>query len=230
MVMNLKEKIISSLFFHLILFLLMIAVSSYTTGSGGLPNIIAVSLTTEDSKDLPSAGSDAVKEPPLASRPLSNDGVSLSDQAANKRPEESEKIPEPEKKAEAVTAPAKIENAEKPSVQRGEFTSPEDYHRFIMLHKKIFGQKAAARVSELLGEALEVNERVFYGGTAIVSLTFGSDRTLSGVVVDSASPELKAFFEELGWDAIPAPAPYLGNSLQIEFTVLEGQMSFRVNP
>ena len=105
----------------------------------------------------------------------------------------------------------------------------EDYYRFITVHKKIFGQKAGAKVNELLGEALKVNQRVFYGGTAIVSLTFGSDRKLSGVVVDSASPELKAFLEEFGWDAVPAPAAYLGNSVQIEFTVLEGYMSFKVN-
>ncbi|MGC2063594.1 MAG: hypothetical protein WA610_11505 [Thermodesulfovibrionales bacterium] len=230
MVMNLKETIISSLFFHLILFLLMIAVSSYTTGfSGDIPNIIAVSLTMDGSKDLPSAGSDSADEPLLVSRPLSNEEVSLPDQAANKPPEESEKIPEPEKKAEAITDPAKIEKKEKPPAQRGGFTSLEDYYRFIIVHKKIFGEKAGARINELLGEAFKVNKRVFYGGTAIVNVTFGSDRKLSGVVVDSASPELKAFLEEIGWDAVPAPAAYLGNSVQIEFTVLEGYMSFKVN-
>lgn len=228
--MNLKETIISSLFFHLILFLLVIAVSSYTSGfSGGLQNISPLNLTMESSKDLPSAGSDSADEPSLASSPPSDEEVGLSDQAVNKSPEESKKIPEPEKKTEATTDAAKIENAEKPPAQRGGFTSLEDYNQFIMLHRQIFGQKAGARVNELLGEALRVNKRVFYGGTAIVSLKFGSDRKLSGVVVDSASPELKAFLEEFGWAALPGPAAYLGNSVQIEFTVLEGYMSFKVN-
>ena len=228
--MNLKETIISSLFLHLIFFLLVIAVSSNTSGfSGGLQNIVPLNLTIEDSKDLPSAGSDSADEPHLAASRPSNEEEGLSDQAVNEPPEESEKIQEPEKKAGAITDPAKIENAEKPPAKRVGFTSLEDYYHFIMLHRQIFGQKAGARVNELLGEAFKVNKGVFYGGTAIVSLKFGSDHKLSGVLVDSTSPELKAFLEEVGWAAVPAPAAYLGNSVQIEFTVLEGYMSFKVN-
>ena len=232
MFMNLKETIISSFFFHLILFLLMAALSGYTTGfSGGLPNLISVDLATEDSKDLPAAESDSVTEPPLASSPPSGEEMSLQDQAASNPPEESKQSPEPEKKAEAVTDPAKIENAEKQPAQTGGFTSLEAYYQFIALHKKIFGQKAGTRVNELIGEALKVNKRHFYGGNAIVSLKFGQDGKLSEVLVDSASPELKAFLEEIGWVAVPAPAQYrLGfTGVQIEFTVLEGYLSFKIN-
>ena len=227
--MNLKESIISSFFFHLILFLLIAAVSSYTTGfSGGRQNIVSVDLTMEE-KDLPDAGIDSADEPPRAGR--RSEEVSLSSQAVNSPPEESKETPEPEKKVEAITDPAKIENAEKPPAQTGGFTSMEAYYQFIMMHKKIFGQKAGARVNELLGEAFKVNKRHFYGGTAIVSLKFGSDGNLSEVLVDSASPELKAFLEEISWVAVPAPAAYsLGfTGVQIEFTVLEGYMSFKID-
>jgi len=229
--MNLKESIISSFFFHLILLLLMAAVSGYTTGfSGGLQNIVSVDLTMEE-KDLPGAGSDSADEPPLTSNQPPGDEVSLSDQAVNSPPEESKETPEPEKKAEAIADPAKIENAEKPPAQTGGFTSLEAYYQFIMMHKKVFGQKAGARVNELLGEALKVNKRHFYGGTATVSLKFGSDGNLSEVLVDSASPELKAFLEEIRWGAVPAPAVYsLGfTGVKIEFTVLEGYMSFTID-
>ncbi|MBS1115116.1 MAG: hypothetical protein H6Q94_845, partial [Nitrospirae bacterium] len=182
-------------------------------------------------KDLPDAGSDSADEPPLTSNQPPGDEVSLSDQAVNSPPEESKETPEPEKKAEAIADPAKIENAEKPPAQTGGFTSLEDYYQFIMLHKKVFGQKAGARVNELLGEALKVNKRHFYGGTATVSLKFGSDGNLSEVLVDSASPELKAFLEEIRWGAVPAPAVYsLGfTGVKIEFTVLEGYMSFKID-
>jgi len=231
LVMNLKESIISSFFFHLILLLLMVAASSYTTGfSGGRQNIVSVDLTMEE-KDLPDTGTDSADEPPLTSSPPPSEEMSMSNQAVNSPPEESKKTAEPEKKAEAITDPAKIENAEKPPAQTGGFTSREAYYRFIMMHKKIFGQKAGARVNELLGEALKVNKRDFYGGTAIVSLKFGSDGSLSEVLVDSASPELKAFLEEISWVAVPAPAQYsLGfTGVRIEFTVLEGYMSFKID-
>jgi hypothetical protein len=229
--MNLKESIISSSFYHLILFLLMAAASSYTTGfSGALHNIVSVDLTMEE-KDLTGAGSDAADKPPLSSSPPPSEEVSLPNQAVDSPPEESKETPEPEKKVGAITDSAKIENAEKPPAQTGGFTSLEAYHQFIMVHKKIFVQKAGARVNELLGVALKTNKRQFYGGTAKVSLKFGSDGNLSEVLVDSASPELKAFIEEIGWVAVPAPAEYsLGfTGMQVEFTVLEGYMRFKID-
>ena len=208
----------------------MAVVASYTTGfSRGLQNIVSVDLTMEE-KDMPDAGIDSAVKPPLTSSPLPSEETSLPNQAVNSQPEESKETPEPEKKAEASTDPAKIENVEKPPAQTRGFTSMEAYSQFIMMHKKIFGQKAGATVNELLGEALKVNKRDFYGGTAIVSLKFGSDGSLSEVLVDSASPELKAFLEEISWVAVPAPPQYsLGfTGVQIEFTVLEGYMSFKI--
>jgi hypothetical protein len=227
MVMHLKDTIISSLFFHLILFLLMIAISNYTTGRlGDVQKILSVDLQMEDRKDQPAALSDHVDNPP------SDAEISLLDQAVSNPITESTNIPEPEKKVESATDPTKIENAEKPSIQREGFTSREANYQFIILHKKIFAQKAGARVNELLGEALKVNRREFFGGTAIVSLTFGPDRKLNEVVVDSASPVLKAFLEEINWGFVPAPAAYsLGyTGVQIEFAVLEGSMSFNITP
>jgi outer membrane biosynthesis protein TonB len=224
--MDLKESLISSFFFHLILLLFMAAVASFTTGLSGSPrNIVPVDLVMEEG--LPDTGTDSAEEPPLTSISPPSEEVSLSKQAV----EESKETPEPEKKAEVIAEPAKIETAEKPPAQTGGFPSMEAYYQFIMMHKKIFGQKAGARVSELLGEALKVNKREFYGGTAIVSLKFGPDGSLSEVHVESASPELKAFFEEIIWSAVPAPAEYsLGfTGVQIEFTVLEGYMSFKID-
>ena len=208
----------------------MAVVASYTTGySKGLQNAISVDLTMEE-KDLSDAGSDSAYEPPLTSNQPPGDEVSLSDQAVNSPPEESKETPEPEKKAEAIADPAKIENAEKPPAQTGGFTSLEAYHQFIMVHKKIFVQKAGETVNELLGEAFKVNKRDFYGGTATVSLKFGPDGNLSEVLVDSESPELKAFLEEISWVSVPAPGYSLGfTGVQIEFTVLEGSMSFKID-
>jgi hypothetical protein len=229
--MNLKESIISSSFSHLILLLLIAAASSYTSGySGSLRNIISVDLTTEE-QALDEAGPDAADELPLASGTLPAEDVSLSDQTVDSPPEELKETPQPEKKAEEIADPAKTEHAGKPPAQTGGFTSMEAYHQFVMMHKKIFGQKAGARVNELLGEALKVNTRHFYGGTAMVMLKFGLDGKLREVLVDSASPELKAFLEEIGWGAIPAPAEYsLGfTGVKIEFTVLEGSMRFRID-
>lgn len=231
LVKNLEESIISSFFFHLILFLLMAAASSYTTGlSGGIKNIISVDLTTAE-KDLPDAGINSTDKPPLTSSPPPSEEASLSNQAVDSTPEESKETPEPAEKVETIADSAKIENAEKPPAQTEGFTSMEAYYHFIMIHKKIFGQKAGARVNELLGEALRVNKRHFYGGTAIVSLKFGSDGNLSEVLVDSASPDLKAFLEEISWVAVKAPAKYsLGfTGVQIEFAVLEGRMSFKID-
>lgn len=198
----------------------MAAASIYTTGfSGGLQNIVSIDLTMEE-KYLPDAVTD---EPPLTSSPPPSEEESLSDQTVSSPPET-------EKKAEDSADPAKIENDEKPPAQTGGFTGMKAYYQFIMLHKKFFGQKAGARVNELLGEALKVNTRQFYGGTAIVSLKFGSDGNLSEVLVDSASPDLKAFLEEISWVAVPAPAQSLGfTGVQIEFTVLQGYMSFKID-
>jgi hypothetical protein len=226
--MDLKETIISSSFFHVILFLLMVALSSYTTGSSGkIRNIISIDLAEE--KDLPDTAIGPAEEAPLAASPPSMEEASLPDEAVNTSSGES--MPESEKKSETTAGPAKIEKAEKPPAETEGAPSLEAYYQFIMLHKKIFGQKAGARVNELLGEAFKVNTREFYGGKAIVSLKFGPDRKLSGVLVDSASPELKAFFEEILWDTVPAPAAYsLGlTGVQIEFTVLEGSMRFKID-
>jgi hypothetical protein len=228
--MDIRESIISSFFFHLIFILLMAVVASYTAGfSRGYQNAISVDLTMEE-KDLPDAGPDSAVEPPLTSGPPPSEKASLSSKAVDSPPEESKETPVSEKKTETITDPAKIENAEKPPAQTKGFTSMEAYYQFIMMHKKIFGQKAGARVNELLGEALKVNKRQFYGGTAIVSLKFGPDGNLSEVLVDSASPELKAFLEEISWAAVPAPGYSLGfTGVQIEFTVLEGYMSFKID-
>jgi hypothetical protein len=228
--MNIKESIISSSFIHLILILLIVAASTYTTGiSGGLQNMISVDLTMEE-KDLPEAGNETAEEPALTPDLPPSEEVSLSDQAAP--PEELKETPEPEKKAETVTEPVKkIENTANPPAQTGGFTSMEAYYQFMMMHKKIFGQKAGARVNELLGEAFKVNKRHFYGGTAIVSLKFGADGNLREALVDSTSPELKAFLEEISWSAVPAPAQYSlkFTGVKIEFTVLEGSMSFKID-
>ncbi len=219
--MNLKETIISSFFFHLILLLVMTAVASTTGFSEGLQNIVSVDLTREESKDLHAAGVHSAEKPPTASTPASDGDVSLPEQAAKNSPEKSEEMPETDKKSET----------EKPPAQIGGFTSLEDYHRFVMFHKQIFGQKAGARVNELLEEALKVNEREFFGGTAVVNLKYGSDGKLSDVIVDSASPGLKAFLEEIDWEAIPTPAAYSLRStgVRIEFAVLEGYLSFNIN-
>lgn len=229
--MNLNESIISSFFFHLILLLLMAAAASYTSElPGDLRNIISVDLAVEE-RDLPDSGIDAADEPPLTSGPPPREEASLSDQEVDSPPEEPTETPEPEKKDEVIADPAKIENAEKPPDQTGGFTSMESYYQFIMIHKKILRQKAEARVHELLGAALKLNTRHFYGGTAIVRLSFGADGTVREVVVDSASPDLKAFLEEISWVALPAPASYsLGFAgVQITFTVNEGSMSFRID-
>lgn len=221
LVMDLKETIISSFFSHILLFLFMAVISSYTTSlSGDYRNVVSVDLIMED---LP----DSAEEPPLTSSPPSSEEVSLPDQTADSPSEKAM----PETEVEPSTEQPKIEEAEKPPAQTRGFTSMEEYYQFIMLHKQIFGQKAGDRVNALLGEALKVNTRHFYGGTAIVSLRFGPDGKMSEVLVDSASPELKAFFEEIVWDTVPAPAQFSLSftGIQIEFTVLEGYMSFKLN-
>ena len=136
--MNLKETIISSFFCHLILFLLMAAVSSHTTAFyAGFQNIVTVDLTIDD-KDLSGAAINPADNPPLSS----DEVVSLPDEAVTIQPEDSMEKPEPERNVETITEAAKIENAAKMPAQTGEFTSLEAYHQFILLHKKVFGQKA----------------------------------------------------------------------------------------
>jgi hypothetical protein len=227
--MDLKETIISSFFFHLILFLSVLALSSITTGFPGSDNIISVNLTAENNNDLPAKRTYSADVPPRSSSAPANAQASSSDQAVNNPPAESKQIPEPENKPAADTAPAKIEAPEKLPTQGDGTDRLEAYYQFIMLHRKIFGQRAGVRVNALIGEALKVNTRSFYGGTAVVSLKFGPEGELIGVAVDSESPELKAFLEEVGWYDVPAPAAYLGHTVQIEFTVLEGYLSFRIN-
>ena len=230
MAMDIKESIISSFFFHVILLLLMLAVSNNTTGSiEDIRNIISIDLTMEDIKDLSDDVPDSADAPPLVSSqsPIEEEG--LPDQKESEPAGET--IPEPDKKEEAVAEPAKTEDAVIPPAQTEGPPSMEAYYQFITIHKKIFGQKAGARVNQLLGEALKVNTRQFYGGIATVSLKFGPDGKLTEVLVDSASPELKAFFEEIVWDSVPAPAAFfLGfTGVRIEFTVLEGYMSFKLD-
>lgn len=225
--MNLKETIISSFFFHLILLLLMVAVSSHTAGlSGNFQNIVSVDLAM-DKDDLPNAAINSADRPPLSL----GQGVSLPDEAVNILPDESKVKPEPEKFVEPIIAPAEIENIERTPAQAGKFSSLEAYQQFILLHKKIFTQKTGTKVNELLGEALRLNTRQFYGGTAIVSLKFGFDGTLSEVLVASESPDLKAFFEEIGWGAVPAPSRYSlkFTGVQMTFTVLQGYMNFKID-
>lgn len=209
----------------------MVSVSSYTTDfTGGRQDLVSIDLTMEE-KALPDAGNDSEDEPPLTAGPPPGEEASLSGQAVSSPPEGPKEMPEPEKKVEDINERAKIENAEKPPAQTKGFTSMEAYLQFVIIHKKIFGQKAGDKINELLGEALKVNQRHFYGGTAIVSLKFGPDGNLTKVLVDSDSPDLKAFFEEMSWVSVPAPSKYsLGfTGVQIEFTVLEGYMSFKID-
>ncbi len=227
--MDLKETIISSFFLHLILLLSVLALSGFTTGFPGSDNIISVNLAAENNNDLPAKETDSADEPPRSSGAPADAKASSPDQAVKNPPTEPKQIPKTENKPAADTAPATIEAPEKLPTQ-GEGTDRlEAYYQFITLHRKIFDQKAGARVNGLIGEALKVNTRSFYGGTAIVTLKFGQEGELIGAAVDSGSPELKAFLEEVGWYDVPAPAAYLGHTVQIEFTVLEGYLSFRIN-
>lgn len=214
MLINLRETILSSLFFHLMLFLLMIAVSNYTTGfPEGIQKVISIDLAVEESKDQPAERSDSAEEQPETSSLPSDDATSKTDEAISGQPEES-KNPEPEKKAGPSGGPAKMGKEENP-----------------FIHKKIFAQQAGARVNRLLSEAFKVSKQEFYGGTAIVRLTFGPDGKLKEVFVASSSPPLKAFLEEIGWGLLPPPAAYSLDytEMQIEFAVLEGLMSFNIN-
>ncbi|MBI5101144.1 MAG: hypothetical protein HZB33_04845 [Nitrospirae bacterium] len=230
--MNFKETIISSFFFHLILLLLMIAVSNYTRGfSGDIQKILSVDLTGEDAvKEPPAVMGESEGVPPMVSTPPSDEDARLPEQDAGSPPAESTIIPESITKAGPAAGPEKIEKAENPALQKDGSASAEAYYRFIMLHKKIFAQQAGVRVNRLLGEALNVNKRVFFGGNATVNLHFGPDGKLNEVLVDSESPSLKAFLEEIGWGGMPSPAQYSlgGLRVQIDFAVREGYMDFNV--
>jgi len=229
-VMNLKESIVSSSFYHLIVFLLIAAASSYTTGfSGNFQNITPVDLTMENN-DLTVAGIDSANELSLTPDPLTSDGADMSIPSMDGPSEEPREKSGAEKDVESSTESAQVQSAEKP-VQPGDFASLEAYHQFIMMHKKLFVQKAGDRLNELLGIALEKNTRHFYGGTAIARLKFDPSGNVGEVLVESESPELKAFIEEIGWDSIPGPAEYsLGyGKVQITFMVLEGYMRYAID-
>ncbi len=226
--MNLRETIISSFFFHLILLLLMTAVANYSKGiSGSLRNMVSVDLTTEVKEAHPP---DPAEQTTAVSSPPSVEPVDVPDQPLSNSTEDSEKKAA-EEESKRVPGPATGEIPEKAPDSAQGFTSLQDYYNFIVLHKRLFVEKAGASVNEIIGEALKTNKRVFYGGTGTVSLKFGPDRKLSGVLVDSASPELKAFLEEVAWSAVPAPAGYyIGfTRVQIKVTVLEGYLSFNID-
>ncbi len=225
--MNLNESIISSFFFHLILFLLVIAAVNFTAGfPGGTGKILPVELTIEKSDDQPSFHIKSEAEPLQDLNQILDEKMNMPDQNKNNPPKEQETLPEPENKAEA-----RAESVLPQPIRTEGFTSPEAYHQFIMLHKKIFSKQAGGRVNELIGEALRVNKGQFYGGTAIVNLKFGTGGKLNEVHVDTASPDLKAFLDEINWVAVPSPAAYsLGYVVvRIEFTIHEGYMSFTIS-
>jgi hypothetical protein len=226
--MDLRETIISSFFFHLVLFLLMLGLANFRAGfSGSLPDVISVDLTTENS-NIPPATTAAVAKPAPPSSAPAVEETKPPDQAKVNPPEDSKKNPAPEDKPATAADAPKIEIPGKlPEQSRGS-DSREAYYQFLTLHRKIFAQKAGATINELIGKALKVNTREFYGGTAVVSLTYGSEGELDKVDVDSASPDLKAFLEEVGWYDVPAPPAYIGHTVQIDLTVLEGAMSYRV--
>ncbi len=229
--MDLKETIISSFFGHLILFLLMLGLANFRAGfSGNLPDIISVNLTAEKNNNLSAAAPNSADKPALPSNPKTETKSSMSEQAVSNPPEEEAKeIQEPENKPAPAPDSPKIDLPGKlPDQSRGS-DSAEAYYQFIMVHRQIYAQKEGARVNQLIGEALKVNTQSFYGGTALVSLNYGLGGELDKVDVDSDSPDLKAFLEEVGWYDVPAPAAYLGRTVQIQFSVLEGYMSFRTN-
>jgi hypothetical protein len=229
--MDLKETIISSFFGHLILFLLMLGLANFRAGfSGNLPDIISINLTAENNKGLPAEKTDSVVKPLSPSSVPADAKTGMADQAVNNEPrEEAPKVPAPETRPAPAADLPKIDIPGKlPDQSRGS-DSAEAYYQFLMVHRKIYAEKESARVNSLIGEALKVNTRSFYGGTAVVSLNYGSEGELDKVNVDSESPDLKTFLEEVGWYDVPAPASYLGHMVQIEFTVLEGYLSFRTN-
>ncbi|MBI5846531.1 MAG: hypothetical protein HZB31_01005 [Nitrospirae bacterium] len=226
--MNLKESLISSFFFHLIMFLLMIAAVNFTAGlPGGIGKIIPIELAIEKSKDQPAFRSNAEEEPPQDQ----NQPMVLPDQDMSNQPKERAIVPESQKKAEPAAVPAIPEAALQPPIRTEGFSSLEAYHQFLILHKKLFGRQAGIKVNELIGEALKTNRREFYGGIAVVSLQFGTDGSLHEVSVESASPDLKAFLEEINWSIVPPPSAFsLGYAgVQIQITVLEGYMNFSIN-
>lgn len=234
-VMDIRESVISSFFFHLILFLLMLAAANYTAGIAiSNRNILMLNLAMPDNREQ-TVPADLPEKPPLEPDSLPDDNsqssMSLPELSAVPPAKQPEAAVEPVKKAESPVAPARTEPVEQNPIRTEGFTSPDAYYEFIILHKKIFRKQAELRVNELLGEAFKVNTREFYGGTGVVNLRFGTDRKLKSVTVDSESPALKSFLEEIIWETIPPPAAFsLGNTaVQIEFAVHEGYMSIKIN-
>ena len=229
--MNLKETIVSSFFIHLIIILLSVAAGKYTADlSGNLKNIISVDLAS-DMGEVPSPPAH-YSTAEQAQAPIATSEVKMStpDQSAANPPEET-KLSEPEKNAEPqITSAISEKPAEIPSQKDGP-SNIEAYYQFLAVHKKLFRQQASVTVNGLLGEALKVNRREFYGGVGLVTVEYGVDGKANKVFVDSDSPELKAFLEEIGWGMLPSPSKYsLRNSVvRIEFSVLEGSMAFTVN-
>jgi len=231
--MDIKETIISSFFFHLILLMLLLTIANYTAGlSANSRNMITLDLSNpvvkEQTEPLPDPANRSSEDLSALPEDKPDGKMSLSDKPVAGKPKE--EAPQPVKKPE--TAPVKTETPEPSPIRTEGFSSPEAYYQFILLHKKIFRENAGGRVNQLLGEAFKTNKRVFYGGTAVVNLTFGPAGKVTGVIVDSQSPGLKSFLDEIVWDSIPAPSAYsLGNSrVQIEFSVGEGYMNFNINP
>ena len=223
--MNIRETIISSFFIHLILILLAMAAANYRAGLPvDISNLISVDLAPDTVKDKP------MIPVPADAGPSSHEETGVPDQAAAGPSGEATEIPDSREEVTSASEPPEADKTEEPPVRKEGAASPEAYHQFILLHKRIFREQTGSRVNELLGAAFRMNKREFYGGTAMVSLKFGPDGKLNEVLVDSSSPELKAFLEEVGWGALTPPSAYLlGNNLvQIEFAVLEGYMSFNI--
>jgi len=231
--MNLRETTISSFFLHLIIILLsVIAAGKYTADlSGNLRNVITVDLASDIGKIPSTSAANPTAEHPQASTPTSDEKMNMPDQSAGTPPEETKKLSEPEKEAEPETMPATSENPPEISAQKEGPVNLEAYYQGVEIHKKLFRRQAGATVGELLDEALKVNKREFYGGNGLVTLEYGPDGKVNKVSVDSESPDLKAFLEEIGWGVLPSPSRYsLRNSaVRIEFSVLEGYMTFTLN-
>lgn len=230
--MNIRETIISSCFIHLIIILLAVAAGRYTTDlSGNLKNIISVDLASDISNVLSPSAHDSTAEQVLAPIPTSDTKMTEPDESAVNPPEETKELSEPEKNTEPQPAPALSEKPAEIPAQKDGPANIEAYYQFLAVHKTLFRQQASGTVNQLLGEALKVNRREFYGGVGLVTVEYGVDGKVNKVFVDSESPELKAFLEEIGWGVLPSPSRYsLRNSVvRIEFSVLEGSMAFNVN-
>jgi hypothetical protein len=91
--MNLRETIISSFFTHLIIILILVSAGKYTVDlSGNLKNVISVDLASEIGKVLSTAADDPTAEHLQASRPTSDEKMSMPDQSADTPQEEKSKF------------------------------------------------------------------------------------------------------------------------------------------